>query len=95
MIKAVGEDFFDLLANSFAQALEKVALLRAKIQAEDELREANARLEALLDEAHHRVANSLQLVSSFVSLQAGQTKDLGRCRGTSPKRKAASTPSGR
>lgn len=75
VIKSIGEDFFDLLANAFAQALEKVALLRAKAQVEDELREANARLEALLDEVHHRVANSLQLVSSFVSLQAAQTSD--------------------
>lgn len=75
VIKAVGEDFFDLLANAFNQALEKVALLRAKAQIEGELRETNARLETLLDEVHHRVANSLQLVSSFVSLQAAQTRD--------------------
>lgn len=75
VIKAVGEDFFDLLANAFDQALEKVALLRAKAQIEGELRETNSRLEMLLDEVHHRVANSLQLVSSFVSLQAAQAGD--------------------
>jgi two-component sensor histidine kinase len=75
VIKAVGEDFFDLLANAFAQALEKEALLAVKTRIEEELREANVRLEALLGEVHHRVANSLQLVSSFVSLQASQAKD--------------------
>ena len=75
VIKAVGEDFFDLLASAFTHALEKVALLRAKAKVEDELRQANARLAALVDEVHHRVANSLQLVSSFVSLQAAQAGD--------------------
>jgi len=70
VIKAVGEDFFDLLASAFTHALEKVALLKAKAEVEDELRQANARLAALVEEVHHRVANSLQLVSSFVSLQA-------------------------
>lgn len=75
VIKAVGEDFFDLLANAFEQALERVALLKAKARAEDELRAANARLEALLGEVHHRVANSLQLVSTFALMQRSQTRD--------------------
>lgn len=75
VVKAVGEDFFDLLANAFEQALEKVALQRAKAAMEGELRDANARLEALLGEVHHRVANSLQLVSSLVTLQARRTED--------------------
>lgn len=77
VVKAVGEGFFDLLANSFEQALEKVALQRAKAAMEGELREANARLEALLGEVHHRVGNSLQLVSSLVTLQARRTEDPG------------------
>lgn len=75
VIKTVGESFFDLLASSFRQALDRVALHRAKAQAEDELRQANERLETLLREVHHRVSNSLQMVSSFVAMQAAQTAD--------------------
>lgn len=75
VIKTVGESFFDLLASSFRQALDRVALHRAKAQAEDDLRQANERLETLLREVHHRVSNSLQMVSSFVAMQAAQTLD--------------------
>jgi two-component sensor histidine kinase len=42
---------------------------------EDELRRSNARLEALLREANHRVANSLQLVSGFVGMESRATLD--------------------
>jgi two-component sensor histidine kinase len=75
VVKTVGEEFFDLLASSFTQSLQLIALRRANAAAEQELREANARLEALLGEVHHRVANSLQMVATFVSMQAAQTKD--------------------
>ena len=43
--------------------------------AEAALRASNARLEALLAEVNHRVANSLQLVSAMVRLQAGSVTD--------------------
>lgn len=69
VVKTVGESFFDLLDRSFAQAREKVALAEARNRAERELRDSHARLEALLGEVHHRVANSLQLVSAFVSMR--------------------------
>lgn len=75
VIKTVGESFFDLLDSSFRQALERVTLQRANQAAEADLRDANERLEMLVREVHHRVANSLQMVSSFVSMQAGQTAD--------------------
>ncbi|QYU70381.1 hypothetical protein J4558_09790 [Leptolyngbya sp. 15MV] len=75
--KTVGEEFFDLLAGRLRQALDRVALERAKSAAETELRQANDRLELLVREVHHRVSNSLQMVSSFVSLQASQTEDPG------------------
>ncbi len=79
VVKAVGDDFFDLLCSSFEQALAKVRLAEARIAAERDLRESNARLEAMLGEVHHRVANSLQLVSAFVSMQtAAASSDEAR-----------------
>jgi len=75
VVKTVGNDFFDLLENAFATALTKVALQAQKTEAEDALRASNARLEALLHEVNHRVANSLQLVSAFIHLQARALTD--------------------
>ena len=77
VVKTVGDDFFDLLATAIANTLAKVALQHAKERAEEDLRASNARLEALLREVNHRVANSLQLVSAFVSLQSTAIKDEG------------------
>lgn len=75
VVKSVGEDFFDLLASSFEQVLERAELRRARKQAESDLRASNARLEALLHEVNHRVANNLQTVISFVALQARSVTD--------------------
>ncbi|WP_267388460.1 response regulator [Sphingomonas sp. GC_Shp_3] len=70
VVKAVGPDFFDLLVSSFSQVLERTRLERDKLAAEQMLRASNARLEALLREVNHRVANSLQIVSAMVRLQS-------------------------
>lgn len=75
VVKTVGDDFFDLLATAIANTLAKVALQQAKDRAEEDLRASNERLEALLREVNHRVANSLQLVSAFVSLQSNAIRD--------------------
>ena len=75
VVKSVGADFFDLLASSFRNVLDRTRLERAKTFAEDELRAANARLEALLAEVNHRVANSLQIVSAMVRLQSNGLQD--------------------
>lgn len=75
VVKTVGEDFFALLAAAFDQVLARTALERAKADIESELRASNARLEALLGEVNHRVANSLQLVSAMVAMQAGALAD--------------------
>ena len=77
VVKTVGESFFDLLAERFRSAFVREQLLRDKRTAEADLREANERLAMLLREVHHRVSNSLQMVLSFVSLQANQTEDQG------------------
>lgn len=75
VVKTVGDDFFDLLENAFNTALKAVALQAEKMEAEDRLRASNLRLEALLHEVNHRVANSLQLVSAFIHMQARALAD--------------------
>jgi two-component sensor histidine kinase len=77
VVKSVGEDFFDLLASTFAQVLERAQLRRARELAETELRASNARLEAMLKEVNHRVANNLQMVMSFIALQSKSLPDAG------------------
>ncbi|ATE63690.1 response regulator [Rhizorhabdus dicambivorans] len=72
VVKTVNADYFDLLGQAIAQALATVSLRREKEAAEQQLRESHARLEMLLHEVNHRVANSLQLVSAFVHMQARQ-----------------------
>ncbi|MBC8129553.1 MAG: response regulator [Rhizobiaceae bacterium] len=75
VVKTVGDDFFELLSAAFAQALERRQLRIDKDEAEAALRASNERLQALLKEVNHRVANSLQIVSSFVQMQAGTIAD--------------------
>ncbi|MEH3047503.1 sensor histidine kinase [Sphingomonas adhaesiva] len=75
VVKTPGEDFFDLLDATFRQVLTRTDLSTAKSRAEADLRASNARLEALLAEVNHRVANSLQIVSAMVRMQAGAVAD--------------------
>ncbi|WP_174293508.1 sensor histidine kinase [Sphingomonas bacterium] len=70
VVKSVGEDFFDLLAATLDQVRARSLLERQKAVAEEGLRASNLRLEALLGEVNHRVANSLQLVAAMVRLQS-------------------------
>lgn len=82
VIKSGSEDFPALLANAFEQVLSRQALRREKEAAEAALVAANERLEAivlrqavLLREVNHRVANSLQMVSSLVHMQVSAVAD--------------------
>jgi two-component sensor histidine kinase len=78
VVKSPGEEFFDLLESAFDQALEQVELRRRHAKAEADLVTSNERLEALLREVNHRVANSLQLVSAFVTMQASAVEGVAR-----------------
>jgi two-component sensor histidine kinase len=77
VVKTPGDDFFDLLDATFRQVLARAEVEALKTRAESELRASNARLEALLAEVNHRVANSLQLVSAMVRMQSSALEDPG------------------
>lgn len=74
---------FPMLLNfAFRAAIEKNRLKRERDQIEQEMREANARLEQLnakqailLREMNHRIGNSLQLIISMIRMQATATVD--------------------
>lgn len=74
VVKTGSGDFFELLTSTLHQALGTLRLRKQKEQVELQLRKTNAQLEALLHEMNHRVANSLQMVSSLVSLQSRRAK---------------------
>ena len=77
VIKDVSEDFTTLLRNALEAALHSRRLQRETEEAQEEVRLARDRAETLLREVNHRVGNSLQLVSSFMSLQMRHLTDEG------------------
>lgn len=77
VIKDVSEDFTSLLKAALSDAVLSRRLQRANEEAVEELRLARDRAEAMLREVNHRVGNSLQLVSTFMSLQLRHLADEG------------------
>ena len=77
VIKDVSEDFTALLRSALEDALRTRRLQRENDEASEQVRLARDRAEAMLREVNHRVGNSLQLVSTFMSLQLRQLKDDG------------------
>ena len=75
VVKTLGGEFVDLLEKAFANALSAIRLKNERDAAEDALRLSNERLQTLLKEVNHRVANSLQLVSAMVSMQSRHLGD--------------------
>ena len=75
VIKDVSEDFTALLRSALEDALTRRRLQRENEAAHEQIRLARDRAEAMLREVNHRVGNSLQLVSSFMSLQMRHITD--------------------
>lgn len=73
--KTVSEDFVTHLGAALTQAVDRARLVAGKEAAEAEVRLAKERAELLLTEVNHRIANSLSLVASLVSLQANLLTD--------------------
>jgi two-component sensor histidine kinase len=82
VVKDVQGSFIELLGASIEQAIASTRLRRERDAAEREVRESRDRLAVLaaqqavlLREVNHRVANSLQLITSLIELQARKVTD--------------------
>jgi hypothetical protein len=70
VIKTADGDFLGLLGRAVGGAIARAEFKAAKARADAETRAARERAETLLAEVHHRVANSLAMVTSLLRIQA-------------------------
>jgi len=82
VVKDVQGSFIKLLGTAISHEITRSSLQRQRDAAQRELMESRDRLEALaaqqailLREVNHRVANSLQLITSLIELQARKVTD--------------------
>ena len=82
VVKDVHGSFIDLLGASVAQEITRARLQRERDTAEQQVRDSRDRLAVLasqqavlLREVNHRVANSLQLITSLIEMQARRVAD--------------------
>ncbi len=82
VVKDVRGEFIELLGGSIRQEIARARLMHERDAAEREVRESRDRLarlaeqqQVLLREVNHRVANSLQLISSLIAMQARRVPD--------------------
>lgn len=82
VIKEVQSDFIELLRSALDAAIQNVRMRKAHEAAEQEIRAARDRFEALaaeralmLREMNHRVGNSLQIIVSMLHVQASAARN--------------------